>query len=200
MNTLSKVSTVNFTKKPKGKDSSHRQGKHTRLQKAAESDLKNFYQEHWRGLCAFLRKTYGSGPPEPEDVAQDAFFQLSKMKSRAHITNPKAFLYKVSMNIALRSLKSERWLTEHLPCADEGIDSELLCYGDPDKIISSQQELKKVDQLFSSLSIKQKHIVTASRLEGKTYQQIAEETGWSVADICRQLNSALSILAGTSEH
>ena len=50
---------------------------------------------------------------------------------------------------------------------------------------------------FTDAAEKQKYIVSASRLEGKTYQQISDDTGWSIADVCRQLNSALVILASS---
>lgn len=157
--------------------------------------MSSFYREHWRGLCAFLRKTFGAGPPDPEDVAQDAFYQLAKMKSQEHIENPKAFLYKISINLTLRSLKSDRWISHIVPNDDASFETELLSYSEPDQILHSQQALQQLGASFSALSDKQKYIVSASRLDGKTYQQIADETGWSIADICRQLNSALLALA-----
>ena len=98
MNTLSKVHAVGFVGEQENEIASPRKGLPKAKVPTKKSDFSSFYHMHWEGLCAFLRKTFGSGPPDPEDVAQDAFYQLAKMKSREHIENPKAFLYKVSIN------------------------------------------------------------------------------------------------------
>lgn len=197
MNTLSKVHTVGFVAEQENDIASPRKGMPKAKVRTAKSDLSSFYHTHWRGLCAFLRKTYGSGPPDPEDIAQDAFYQLAKMESREHIENPKAFLYKISINLTLRSLKSDKWIASVVPGNDESFEAELLSLSEPDKILYSQQALQQLGALFCTLSEKQKYIVSASRLEGKTYQQISDDTGWSIADICRQLNSALVVLANS---
>jgi RNA polymerase sigma-70 factor (ECF subfamily) len=197
VNTLSKVHAVGLVGEQENEIASPRKGLPKAKVPTKKSDFSSFYHMHWEGLCAFLRKTFGSGPPDPEDVAQDAFYQLAKMKSREHIENPKAFLYKISINLTLRSLKSDRWIANVVPGNDESFESELLSLSEPDKILHSQQALQQLGALFCTLSEKQKYIVSASRLEGKTYQQISDDTGWSIADVCRQLNSALVILASS---
>lgn len=200
MNTLSKALNVGFEKRTTIKKTALRKEKSKPTDKAQTTDIHDFYRAHWKGLCAFLRKRYGDGPPDPEDVAQEAFYQLANMGCRAHITHPKAFLYKISVNITLAARKSERWLTDYLPDSNEGLDQELLSYAEPDKIFHNQQTLQHLGGIFDGLTEKQKYVVHASRIDGKTYQQIADETGWSVADICRQLKSALSALTATLNH
>ena len=98
----------------------------------------------------------------------------------------------------LRKIKSERWISHVIADDEEAFEAELLSCSEPDKVLLSQRALQRLGASFNQLSDKQKYIVTASRIDGKTYQQIANETGWSLADICRQLNSALLILAESS--
>tara|TARA_Y100000780_G_scaffold177509_1_gene162744 strand:- start:270 stop:959 length:690 start_codon:yes stop_codon:yes gene_type:complete len=198
VNTLSKIHAVSFTNKQDVTSATSHSELSATNTRDSKLDFASFYREQWRGLCAFLRKTYGAGPPEPEDVAQDAFFQLANMKCREHIENPKAFLYKISINLMLRKIKSERWISHVIADDEEAFEAELLSCSEPDKVLLSQRALQRLGASFNQLSDKQKYIVTASRIDGKTYQQIANETGWSLADICRQLNSALLILAESS--
>ncbi len=155
--------------------------------------VESLYREHWDELCRALYKIYGAGPPEPEDVAQEAFTKLSRLNTMAHIENPKAFLFKVAFNISLKSIgriaKTRAFIAEQLnvPLAD--IDEI-----SPEKILEDKQRIDALQRGTEQLSEKQREILVRSRIKGETYAQISAEKGWSKADICRQLNAALALL------
>ncbi len=70
-------------------------------------------------------------------------------------------------------------------------------YG-PEQLTAKADQLKQLDGAMALLSDKQKDILIRSRLKGQTYAEIASATGWSQADICRQLYAALSALQQAS--
>jgi RNA polymerase sigma factor (sigma-70 family) len=63
--------------------------------------LITIYNEHAAGLCRFLRRKYGSGPPEPEDIMHEAFSRLAALPADVaeHVEYPKAFLYRTAENL-----------------------------------------------------------------------------------------------------
>lgn len=160
-------------------------------------NMTQLFQQHWTGLCGFLYRLYGAGPPEPEDVAQEAFSVLSGLKDSSHIEQPKAFLYKVAINIALKARRSEQQMPIKLPI--ETLDLLLSDAADPEQHLQQQQGLQQIATAIAALTEKQRFILLASRIQGKTYSQIAAQTGWSLADISRQLHQVLDLLLKVTE-
>jgi RNA polymerase sigma-70 factor (ECF subfamily) len=160
-------------------------------------NMTQLFQQHWTGLCGFLYRLYGAGPPEPEDVAQEAFSVLSGLKDSSHIEQPKAFLYKVAINIALKARRTEQQMPIKLPI--ETLDLLLSDAADPEQHLQQQQGLQQIASAIAGLTEKQRFILLASRIQGKTYSQIAAQTGWSLADISRQLHQVLDLLLKVTE-
>ncbi len=160
-------------------------------------NMTQLFQQHFAGLCGFLYRLYGAGPPEPEDVAQEAFSVLSGLKDSSHIEQPKAFLYKVAINIALKARRTNQQLPIKAPV--ETLDLLLSETADPEQHLQQQQGLQQIATAIAGLTEKQRFILLASRIQGKTYSQIAAQTGWSLADISRQLHQVLDILLKVTE-
>src|SRR5687768_9311657 len=72
------------------------------------------YAEHWAELCAYLRRTFGPGPPEPEDVAQATFIRFAQLERHDAIENPRAFLQRMAHNIAVSELRKARTHDKYL--------------------------------------------------------------------------------------
>lgn len=165
----------------------------------ASWDLNLLFKENWSGLTATLRRIYGAGPPDPEDVAQEAFSALAAIDDPEKIINPKAFLYKVAFNSAL---KSRQTVQKNNELIEDNCELDAQSCGpifNPAEIFENQRDLQQLNVSFTALNDKQKTIIIASRLHGLTYQQIAEKTGWSLADISRQLHKAMENLQASIE-
>lgn len=163
-----------------------------RLEKvfARKQFLEVLYQSHWSHLCAWLRKRYGAGPPEPEDIAQTAFAKMAALDDIDHIRDPRAFLFSVASATAVSGV---RWLIN----TRKFIDGELKASGiaveeiTPERTHIAKEHLEKVMGELKSLTDQQREIIIRSRLRGQTYEEIKAETGWSVSTISRQLKVAL---------
>lgn len=158
--------------------------------------VEKLYHQYWPELCARLRHLYGEGPPDPQDIAQEAFTRLSQMDSLNHVLNPRAFLYKVAFNIGHKSvghiIKTREFLAEQLE--DDDVLLNDLC---PEQLLAQAQQMDALQRAVAELNDKQREILLRCRIKGQTYAQIAEQTGWSLADISRQLTSALAQLAAS---
>lgn len=155
--------------------------------------VEDLYRKHWKDLCGWLYRRYGPGPPEPEDIAQAAFEKMAAIKDVGRIKNPRAYLFTTAVNEALMSI---RWAARNR----QFIDDELKYVGrkveelSPERIYSSQDRLNAVLHEIDRLPEKQRHIILCSRFRGMTYEEIGAATGWSIADISRQLKAALATI------
>lgn len=158
------------------------------------SVIEALYRQHWRDLCRRLRRIYGNGPPEPEDLAQAAFEKFARLEDQARILHPRAFLLRIAINLGLNAVDRIRTARSFVERELAENSEPILEENSPEDVYSMQERMDVVERAMASLSAKQKEIVVRSRIRGETYAQISEETGWSPADISRQLNAALKTL------
>lgn len=69
--------------------------------------LAKLYKDHAGQLTALLRKMYGDGPPDPDDVSHQAFQKLMERGDPHFIHNLKAFLWRTAHNIVLGAKRSK---------------------------------------------------------------------------------------------
>ncbi|WP_096084960.1 RNA polymerase sigma factor [Agaribacterium haliotis] len=158
-----------------------------------QAGIERLYQKHWTGLCRSLRKVYGEGPPDAEDLAQEAFTKYMRMADTSHIEEPRAFLLKIAINLGLKSLqrqsRSQDYVNKLIEYEREQVEERC-----PERVVAARQKIKSVEKNMRKLSKKQRELILRSRIKGQTYAQISEATGWSAADISRQLKAALAVL------
>tara|TARA_R110001632_G_scaffold164675_1_gene283191 strand:+ start:8023 stop:8697 length:675 start_codon:yes stop_codon:yes gene_type:complete len=160
--------------------------------------IDGLFKAHWRDVCRLLHKCYGSGPPEPEDVAQEAFSRFAQMNNIAEVQDPKAYIIKIAINITLKSIgrlcKTRTFINQQLTLNADQCDD--IC---PETILQGEQRIAAIQKGTEQLTDKQREVLMRARIKGQTYIQISADTGWSIADISRQLNSAMAILESADE-
>lgn len=156
--------------------------------------VERLYRDHWKGLCARLRKVFGSGPPEPEDLAQTAFTKLIEYTDPATLDDPASFLFRIAIN-------SGRDRRRHIVRANALIEEQLAQEGleqvdriTPSNVYETRERLAVTERAISALTPKQREVLIRSRLKGETFDQIRDACGWSKADISRTLQAALGVL------
>ena len=145
----------------------------------ANDDINALYQEHGRSLVLALRKMFGNGPPDPEDVAQQAFQKLIERPDRSDIRDLKAFLWRTARNAFLNGLDREGvrsrydFEIEHLFFPARGDKST------PETVLEVKEELKAINQALRQMPEKRRHAFLLHKVEGL-----------SVSDVARRLNIA----------
>ena len=160
----------------------------------ADARLDALYRDHFAELCVNIRKSFGAGPPEPEDAVQTAFEKFAKLKNPGAVRDARAFLYIAARNVVLdhkRSAKvADAYIAEQI-----ALDHELKLEGiTPERVVVSKERFDILVEAMRALPQKQQVILAMSRFEGKSYAQIREETGWSAGDISRNMNAGISAL------
>lgn len=70
--------------------------------------LEGLYRDHRDELVDFLRRQFGAGPADPEDIAQLAFEKLLRRKTFSDLSSVRAFLWSTAKNLSISSLRRNK--------------------------------------------------------------------------------------------
>ena len=135
------------------------------------------YREHWHGLCRHVRRRFGAGPPDPEDVAAAAFTKLAATDDPADIANPGAFLRRVAHNIAIDAQRYNG-RTRRVEQSLEIFSAENADFS-PEDVLLSKDELQRLNDTIANLKPKYRVALMYRSMDGLTFMQIAEKMGIS---------------------
>jgi RNA polymerase sigma factor (sigma-70 family) len=156
--------------------------------------LRRLLIEDYHGLKERLGRRFGSFDFASE-VLHEAWLRLQRGDagaSAAVVHNPRAYLYRVVLNVATDRQRAER---SRLAAADVeairlGAQDDL----DPARIAEARLELEALAQAINALPPRRRAVFIAARLEGLPYKVIAERLGVTVRVVDRELGIALDHL------
>ena len=120
--------------------------------------------------------------------------QLVGPSDLSRIRSPRAFLFRTAINLGLNSNDKLRRGRNFVKSQMEGNFSPDVEEISPETVLMGKQDLERVANAMRQLSPKQKEILLRSRFRGQTYAEIKQDTGWSEADISRQLSKIMALL------
>ena len=162
--------------------------------KSQDPLIERLYREHFKSICVNLQRSFGGGPPDPEDIVQSAFVKFASLESKSKINNPRSFIYSIARNLILDHKRASKIADEYI-AEQIALDRNISLQGiSPERILASREEFNILIKTMQDLPHKQQIILTMSRLEGKSYKQISQETGWSTGDISRNMKDDMSAL------
>lgn len=155
--------------------------------------LASVYENHARELKLYLRKSFGAGPPDPEDMAQAAFQKLAEQDlSRIH--NLKAFLWRTARNLTLTEKRNRDsrarfdFEIEHLFFASTGPES------DPQRVLEVQQQLKIIDEVLDRMPETRRRAFLLNRVDGLNFSAIGRQMGLSPRAVVKHIRRAFTEL------
>ena len=153
--------------------------------------LAALYQRYWRDLCRYIASKYGAGPPDPEDIAQQAFTKLASHENTDEVRDPRAFLYHLARNIAIDygrySGRRERILREAAATEAENCDDFT-----PERVLISMEEYSSLEAAIKQLPPQQRSFLLMNRLENLSYAEIARRANMSPSGVRRIVEQALA--------
>ena len=160
------------------------------------SDVVNREQSRLRN---FIRRRVPD-PRDAEDVLQDVFYKLVEanrlLMPIEHVT---AWLFRVARNriIDLFRKKTPESFTDNAVAGDE--DDELLRFEDllpspdagPDALYARNLLLDELESALDELPDEQREVFVAHELEGRSFKEIAAETGVNVNTLLSRKRNAV---------
>ncbi|MEM0985104.1 MAG: sigma-70 family RNA polymerase sigma factor [Pseudomonadota bacterium] len=148
---------------------------------AAATELDQLYREHAPVLSAKLRQTFGDGPPDPDDLTQQAFQKLIERGDTSDISSLKGFLWCTARNLLFNDKRDRGTRSkfdfeiEHLFFPNRGAEST------PESVVGAREELRAINNAFGKMPEKRRLAFILHRIDGL-----------SIAEVARRLHIARS--------
>ncbi|HBA58373.1 MAG TPA: hypothetical protein DCZ37_10995 [Alteromonas macleodii] len=147
----------------------------------------SLYRSYWKTLCQKLRANFGEGPPDPEDITQQAFIKYRQQAASKNIENPQGYLYTLAKNLYIDQYRSQNRYDGLIDDVFADLALEPINTNSSEDIALKNEKLAVIDDVIAALPEKQRLLIKANRIHGETYHQISKRTGYSVSNICRTL-------------
>ena len=142
-------------------------------------NVATLYKAYSRQLSAALRKMFGDGPPDPDDIAQLAFQKIIERGDVSSIHNLKAFIWRTARNLVLKEKRAEDvrsrydFEIEQLFFPLKGDDST------PERVLSAREQLKAINRVLRRMPEKRRRALILHRMDGLSVAAVARRLGIS---------------------
>lgn len=171
------------------------------LRPSPEKGLEAIYRETLQSLIAMLRKSFGNGPPDPEDIAQQAYQRLLERARLDDIENLEAFLWRTARNLFFNEQRKQAvrsrydYELEQFFFPTQGFDS------DPERVHIAEEQISLVRQALQAMPERRRRAFVLHRIDGLSIAATGRELKISataagkhiakaMADIDRRLSEA----------
>ncbi|MFZ2899704.1 MAG: RNA polymerase sigma-70 factor [Saprospiraceae bacterium] len=160
-----------------------------RLSDDDEAAMEVLFKRHY-SLVSYSIYNLVKDPRTTEDLAQEVFMEIWKRRDSLVInTSLKAYLRRSAVNKTLNYLRDKKnWKNEELSEIQLNLSSE------PGKTLEATELEKIIGQAIEQLPERCQLIFKLSRVEEKSYQEIADELNISVKTVENQIVKALRML------
>lgn len=155
------------------------------------SAYRRAYAQDWSDLCAFLRARFGGGPPDPEDVAQQAFIKLGERPSDRALESPRAFVFRVGINLCLDGRRSRQRTARLLDVSAPALEPD--APPDVERVLIARDDLKLLEKVVTGLPDRHRRYLAASRIEGLSFAEIARREGVSEAVVRKTIDETTAV-------
>ncbi|MEM7100680.1 MAG: RNA polymerase sigma factor [Pseudomonadota bacterium] len=159
-----------------------------------QPSLRHIYEHHSHELVGYLRRRFGDGPPDPEDMAQQAFEKLLRRDSVQDIKNLRAFLWSTARNLTISSLRRDKthaaydFEVECLYFAEPGVEKG------PERVVEVEQQLSIISEVLSAMPEPLRETFVMHKVDGIGRPEIARRLNMSRSAIAKRLAKAAAII------
>lgn len=159
----------------------------------ADKTYKELFLQHGQALRNFL--WYRSGNlQQAEDLSQEAFIRLWKNCAKVLPEKAKSYLYTVANNLLLDQVKHHKVVLKYqqsVPKQQEDVSPEFL--------YETREFEERLMAAINELPEKSRTVFLMNRIDGLTYQEIAERIGISKKAVEKRMHKALIHLRKVTE-
>lgn len=157
------------------------------------------YRAHRADLTRYVASRFGSGPPEPEEVAQAAFAKLAASGDVSELTNPRSYLYTIACNIVIdHQRRSARRDAAHRDIFGE-CGAEELSESSPERVLLAKERFAVFEEALRAMPKLRRRIFLLVRAEGYSPREVAHRFGMKEAAVHKHVSRALQDCAAAFE-
>jgi RNA polymerase sigma factor (sigma-70 family) len=129
------------------------------------------------------------GAQDAEDLLQDAYVRLLQHPDPASIDDPRAFLYRVSANLATDRDRAQAVRARH-HTTTEALERVASTGPGPDALTAQHERLKRIARAMAQLPEGCRTAFVLRRIEGYSYTEVAQRLGISESMVAKHLDRA----------
>lgn len=152
------------------------------------------YQEYAEQLSTAIRRTFGDGPPDPDDVTQQAFQHLIERGDLRSIGNFKGFMWRTARNIVLSTKRSIAIRHKY----DFEIEQIYFALKDnettPERILLVREQIELVRQVLLDMPDKTRRAIVMHRVDGLSMTEIGRRLGMSRQSVAQHITKGIAEL------
>lgn len=159
--------------------------------RCAETAITALYHETSDELTGYLRKRFGDGPPDPEDITHEAFTKLAEQKDLSGVKHLRAFLWRTARNLMLdfkrhAEVRSKYdFEIEHLYFALDGLDNS------PENVLEVKEQLELINDVIAAMPTNRRKAFLLHRVEGLNFSQTGRKLGMTPSAVIKHVGRAV---------
>lgn len=162
------------------------------LQRGAgpNQSIRALYEAHADEISSFLKARFGAGPPDPQDIVQQTFVNYLGKGDGSAIRNPRAFLYRIAINLTIQQRRAAQRRRKLLPdyARTHGDPTDEL---HPERVLLAKEQVRALEDALNQLGERDRTLLLLHRLEGVSYAEIARRTGMAPSSVRYVIGQAL---------
>lgn len=151
--------------------------------------LEALYRSYHEAIRRYVARTFGPGPPDPEDVVQVVFEKFAVVEDRGGIGNPKAFLIRSARNYVIDQRRRQAVRASHV--VHERETAENHDDRDAERVLLAKERLAIIDRTIRAMDARRQEILIMNRIHGISCADIARHLGRSPTLVKMLLAEAL---------
>ena len=139
-----------------------------------------------RVRSALLRR--GRSRHDAEDLVQEAWIRLAGYSQHRGVEKPEAFLMQVALNLSVDAYRATQARGEEVVLDDVALVDFT---PSPDAVLLARERVARLSACLGRLTDRSQQIIIANRVEGLTYDEIAQRYGLSASTVEKHIAKAL---------
>jgi len=150
--------------------------------------FEKLFRKHYEPATRFIYYRCGN-LQQAEDIVQNVFVKIWNNCSKIIYSTVKSYIYTACNNSFINEHEHKKVVLKHQKNTKNTANNE-----SPDFLIEVEEFRVKLKEAIANLNSKEREVFLLSRIEKKTYKEIAEIKGLSVKAIERRMSKALKQL------
>ncbi|PCI52712.1 MAG: hypothetical protein COB36_14620 [Alphaproteobacteria bacterium] len=160
----------------------------------AMGSVKDLYQTYFRDLCLHVQASFGSGPPDPEDVAQDTFSKFAELQNTDHIQYPRAFLWRMANNIVISWKRREKSHLNHVTEEKHTHIENIVDVLTAERVLLGKEALSMVRTSLKKMPKFRRRVLLLNRLHNLSAAEISRRMNVPVTTVKTNIYRAMEDL------
>lgn len=159
------------------------------------NNLQLLYLRFKDTLVARLTARFGPGPPEPEDIAQQAFEKLQTRDELVDIRQLEDYVWISACNLIRSDFRAQRVRRDHAREVAGGIFFDLCDEIGPERVLLAREQIGIVMDALEELPSRRRELFLLNRVDGLTPEQAGEVHGISRTAAARHIGLASAAIS-----